>query len=307
MSSSDWGAHEVDEGQLAIIRPVLERYRQYWPLSPRQVYYQVVKEGGGGLWMDEFAGFAAAVRAGLIEGLLPLSALTEYGSDLREGGAWEDTEEFVHSEIESFLWGYRRDLMQGQERYVEVWVQKPDLLDLVSEAAVTYCVTTACCQHLPTVRFIHDLRTRLGEQGGHSRPAVILYFGDYVPQDTAFLSRVQEILRADGNLWEMAFRHEALTADDVVKYELPESVVTRSRKSHGTIDRAAVPVELEALPPDVLADKVRSAIEAQLDMELVNNQRAIQSREALRLGKLRTNIMRRLRSVLKELMPRREG
>ena len=49
------------------------------------------------------------------------------------------------------------------------------------------------------------------------------------------------------------------------------------------------------------------AIEAQLDMELVNNQRAIQSREALRLGKLRTNIMRRLRSVLKELMPRREG
>jgi len=307
MNSSEWERPEVSEKQVKAIRRVLERYRAYWPLSRRQVYYEVVKDGGGGLWADELVGFTNTLRAALIEGLIPLVAVAQGSEDLREGGAWEDASEFVHSEIESFLWGYRRDLMQGQERYVEVWVQKPDLLDLVSEAAVTYCVTTACCQHLPTVRFIHDLRTRLGEQGGHSRPAVILYFGDYVPQDTAFLSRVQEILRADGNLWEMAFRHEALTADDVVKYELPESVVTRSRKSHGTIDRAAVPVELEALPPDVLADKVRSAIEAQLDMELVNNQRAIQSREALRLGKLRTNIMRRLRSVLKELMPRREG
>ena len=100
---------------------------------------------------------------------------------------------------------------------------------------------------------MHELRTRLGEECRRSQPAVILFFGDYTPEGAGFLSRVQETLRADGNLWEMEFRHEALTADDVVKYELPESVVTRSRKSHGTADHATVPVELEALPPDVLA------------------------------------------------------
>ena len=138
MSGPEWQGNEIDRQQVEIIRPVLERYRQYWPLSPRQVYYQVVKEGGAGLWMDEFAGFAGTIRAGLIEGWFPLTSLMEDRDELREGGAWEDTEEFVHSEVESFLWGYRRDLMQGQERHIEVWVQKPGLVVLVGDVAVEF-------------------------------------------------------------------------------------------------------------------------------------------------------------------------
>lgn len=307
MSGSEWKAGEIDEHQLAIIRPVIERYQQYWPLSMRQVYYQVVKEGGAGLWLDELATFSMTIRAALIEGLLPLVALAEDARELREGGAWEDAADFVHSEIESFLWGYRRDLLQGQEHFVEVWVQKPDVLGMIADIALEYCVTTVCCRHLPTVKFMQELRTRLGEARERSQSAVILFFGDYSPQKPGFLARVRETLRADGNLWEMEFRHESLTVDDVVKYDLPESVVTRSGKLHGGAEPGMVPVELEALPPDVLDKRVRLAIEAQLDVELLNNQRAIQSRESLRLGKLRTDIMRRVRSILRQQMPRGEG
>ena len=42
-------------------------------------------------------------------------------------------------------------------------------------------------------------------------------------------------------------------------------------------------------------------------MGLINNQRAIQSRETLRLGKLRANIMRQIRSVLRQFMPHDES
>ena len=121
------------------------------------------------------------------------------------------------------------------------------------------------------------------------------------------MKRVEDTLRSDGNLWEISFRHEAVTAEDIVKYDLPESVETRSKKSHGGAEPGSVPVELEALPPDILAERVRSGIESTLDMELVHNQRAVQAREALRLGKVRASIMRRVRSVLKEQMPRAEG
>ena len=216
MSVGEWERPEIDEEQLAVIRPVLERHRQYWPLSPRQLFYQVVKEGGAGLWLDEFVSFARVVRAGLIGGGLPLGALAGDREELRQGGAWDDTADFVHSEIESFLWGYRRDLMQGQEHYLEVWVQKPEMMDLIADVAVEYCVTTVCCGGLPGVEFMQELRRRTEEAQRRSQSTVILFFGDYSPEGTGFLTRVQETLRSDGNLWEMEFRHEAVTSDDVV-------------------------------------------------------------------------------------------
>jgi hypothetical protein len=306
MEGGEWEDSPVDKRQVEIVQPVLERYREYWPLSPRSVYYEVVKQGGAGLWLDEFGSFARTLRRALIEGLLPMAALAEDHEQVREGGAWDDVEEFVHSEVESFLWGYRRDLLQGQERHVEAWVQKPGLMDLIGDAAMEYCVTTVSCPRLATVKFMDQVRARLGEAKEHSQSAVILFFGDYAPGEASVLGRLEDTLRSDGNLWEMEFRQEAVTAEDVLKYNLPESVVTRSGKSHGMSSPGAVPVELEALAPDVLAGRVRSAIEAQLDMELLHNQRAVQERESLRLAKLRTRIMQSVRTMLKEIMPREE-
>jgi hypothetical protein len=303
MEGGEWEDSPVDQRQLEIVRAVLERYREYWPLSPRQVYYEAVKQGGAGLWLDEFGSFARTLRTALIEGLLPPAALAEDHEQVREGGAWDDVEEFVHSEIESFLWGYRRDLLQGQERHVEVWLQKPGLMDLVGDVAMEYCVTTVSCPRLPTVKFMDELRTRLTEAKEHSQSTVILFFGDYSPGEASLLGRMEDTLRSDGNLWEMEFRQEAVTAQDVKKYSLPESVVTRSGKSHGMASPGAVPVELEALAPDVLAERVRSAIETQLDMKLIHNQRTVQERESLRLAKLRTRIMQAVRTMLKEMMP----
>jgi hypothetical protein len=190
---------------------------------------------------------------------------------------------------------------------VEVWVQKPALVDQVSEVAVEYCVTTVTCRRTPTATFMDELRQRLTAARERRQSPVVLFFGDYVPGPGAFLDRVRETLRAEGNLWETEFRHEAVTGDDVARYVLPESVATRSRRAHGADNPSAVPVELEALAPDVLAERVRAAVEAQLDMSLVNNQRAIQSREALRLGKIRATILRQIRSTLREFLPREEA
>ena len=307
MSGTGSERPEMSRGEVEAISRVLERYRAYWPLSPRQAYYATVLEGAAGLWMDEMLSFLGTLRAGLIEGRIPLGAVAPGGEEVREGGAWEDAEEFVHSEVETFLWGYRRDLLQGQEHTVEVWVAKPGLMDRVSEVAVEYCARTVCCGGLPSVQFMEDLRTRMGEARSRSLSPVILFFGDYAPGETGQLARLKETLRSDANLWELGLRQEAVTADDVVKYNLPESVESRSRKSHGAAEPGSVPVELEALPPDVLEARVRSAIEASLDMALVHNQRAVQAREALRLGKLRAQVMRRVRQILRQQMPRAGG
>ncbi len=307
MTGNEWTPGEADGRLVQMLRAVLEKHRVFWPLPARQAFYQVVKEGGAGLWLDEYGAFLRSARAGLVAGHLPIGALADDPYDVREGGAWEDPSEFVHSEIESFLWGYRRNLLEGQERHVEVWVQKPALLDQISEVAVEYCVTAVTCRRTPTPRFMDDLRQRMAHARERHASAVVLFFGDYTPADNSLLERVQETLRAEGNLWETEFVQAAVTADDIGRYELCESVATRSRRSHAAAEPAKAPVELEAFAPNVLAERVRESIEAHLDMTLVNNQRALQSREALRLGKLRASILRQIRTTLRDFMPSEEA
>ena len=295
----------TDEGfsreQVEAIRKLVESHRRLWPLAMKQVYYVSVESGVAGLSLEESASFAYTVREGLKAGLLPMGAFATTGAS-REGGAWDDADDFLLAELDSFLWGYRSNLLQGQDKCVEIWVQKPDLLDFVANISVGYCVSAYGCEHLPTVRSMQDFASRLEEARRRSQAMSVLFFGDFVPGGT-FLTDVQDSLRTDANLWEMSLKPCALTRDQVVEHVLPESIEVRARKATGNPEPGSTVVELEAMPPDLLERAVAEGIESELDMALLNNQRAIQDREAMRLGKIRVQIMRSIRSIVRGLRP----
>ena len=286
---SGWGS---DNLLIEVTGRILERYRNFWPLPVKQVFYQVASEGKSPTDADEYKLFERQVRSALISGRLPLVALSEGSEEVLQGGAWDDPGEFIWSEIESFLWGYRRNLVQGQKNYLEVWVEKPGVLGVIANVAVEYCVTTVCCRSLPSVSFMASLRERLSGAHARGQSAVILFFGDRRSGGAGFATQVQELLRSEGNLWEMELSHECVSEEDIAKYSLPEH-------EDGY-------VELETLPPDLLTERVRSSIESRLDMALVNNQRTLADREGLKLTRVRTAIMRKVRPILKDLVPKRD-
>ena len=98
--------------QVDAVRPLLEEYRRLWPLSLKQVYYLAVEAGEVGTAPDESAAFVYAIRRGLMAGLLPVGA---FSWDLRgrDGGAWENADDFLLSEVESFLWGVSTQPVAG--------------------------------------------------------------------------------------------------------------------------------------------------------------------------------------------------
>ena len=57
---------------------------------------------------------------------------------VQSGAAWENMDEFIRAELENFLWGYRRNLMQGQQRYVEVWTEQSELTVFFSSITLDY-------------------------------------------------------------------------------------------------------------------------------------------------------------------------
>ena len=289
---------------------MLNRNRRYWPLSIKQAYYLMVTRGLAGRGLNDYAEFMALTYSSLERGLLPAKSIWQPVPEVRHGGAWENRDEFVRAEMGDLLWGYRRDLLQGQPRYVEVWLEKPELVDFFAGVTLDYCVSTVVCSDSVNLTFLDRLRRRLedlppgrtGVPGGRPE-VVVLYFGDYIPTGPERLTELQEALRTTGNLWEVTLKRVALTRQQVSRKELPGRVRMHAGDEvlhPGSPGVESEVVELEALTPRSLVGLLRKAIEDELDMKLFDNQIQIQKREQTELNRLRADVLRQARHLLPE-------
>lgn len=287
---------------LGKVRRLLDRERKYHPLTIPQTYYLMVKAGLASRSMNGLADVSALLTAGLLKGQLPVTALESAAPAVVAGGAWENVDEFIRAELADFLWGYRRYLMQGQARYVEVWLEEPSLAPSISSVALDYCISTVVCPKTPSVSFFSALRRRLEDLWQPKPEVVVLYLGDYDPVHGDALTDLQETLRSEGGFWDVTLKRVALTRDIVIDKELPcrpEQAPRRGELEVQVPEPGTVLVELEALPPRNLHAILRKSIEAELDMELVKNQKAIQTREQAVLTRLRADILREIDYLLK--------
>ncbi len=98
----------------------------------------------------------------------------------------------------------------------------------------------------------------------------ILYFGDLDPSGKDMPRDIRDRFKTLG--FNVDVIEVALTKDDVIEYNLPTNPTKKkdSRQDWYTnkygINYA---VELDALPPKILSEKIRGAIEAECDLDLL--------------------------------------
>ena len=87
----------------------------------------------------------------------------------------EDADTFIKKEMGLFLNGYSRCLVQGQENYVEVWVEKDALSRILEDVAYPYCIRTVTCRGyqsmekiIPGLNILEE-RAFIFEASGESR------------------------------------------------------------------------------------------------------------------------------------------
>lgn len=134
---------------------------------------------------------------------------------------------------------------------------------------------------LTAVRAIVDRAER------RSRPTVFLHLGDFDPSGESIFDSMSEdaaaFLDRDRLLAVSRFipQRVALTADQVTDYDLPTAPPkdTDSRTARWSGETC----QLEALPPDVLADIVEESIERWLDPDVLAGHRAFEEEERTEL------------------------
>jgi hypothetical protein len=291
-SRREWKWTPLQFDKLNKVKDILQELEVYKPLTLRQVYYQMVSKGFIENKVSEYTMMSNLLKWARIDGYIPWRDIEDRVRAFHNAAGWDNRSDFIRDEISFFLEGYCRDLLQSQEKYIEIWIEKDALSSIFKKVTMPYCVSVVVCRGFSSISFLNDFRERLISQ---NRPAVMLYFGDFDPSGMEMLEAMKTTLKYELDMTNVDFKRIALTKDDIFTYHLPhkpealKKTDTRAKKHLEVYGELAV--ELDALSPDVLEAKITDAIEVELDIDLFNSEVREHNKEIEDLKKIRARVI----------------
>jgi hypothetical protein len=220
-------------------------------LTLRQLYYQFVARDWFGNSDKNYNLLGRAINTGRMIGLVDWSAIEDRTRFPRSSTHWDSIKEIV----ESAIWSYRIDKWETTLAKVEAWVEKDALIDIVERVCNDYDVTCFSCRGYVSQTAMREAALRFME-----KPGVIIHLGDHDPSGIDMSRDIQDRLNIFGAT--VIVDRVALNMSQVELHKPPPNPakITDSRakdyiKKHGNESW-----ELDALPPEVLAELVEASI-----------------------------------------------
>ena len=287
-----WTPHRLE--QLAQIKEILEEWREYLPMTLRQVYYQLVGKGYLENKRSKYSDLSGVVKWSRLDGLIGWNVIEDRSRSFNKRLSHESKEGFIDREKRCFLKGYSRDLLTGQPNYVEVWIEKDALSSLFEKVCDEYMIPVVVCRGFSSVSYIRDFVVRAKKRRESGQDITMLYFGDFDPSGMEMLESMKITIEDEFGFPGINYKRVALLKEDIYRYNIPHDPdalkETDSRAKKFIWEYGRYAVELDALRPDVLSQKVREAIGKELDMTMFEKQIEIYQEELDELRELREKV-----------------
>jgi len=264
---------------LNLIEQAYNVLQEYNPMTLRQVYYQLVARHVIDNKRSEYQRLSNALVKARQEGMIPWEWVEDRVRQPQMVSMWRDLRDF----IETVKHAYRKNVWDRQPRYVEVWLEKDALSGIFADITGEYGVTLVVGRGYNSWSAYKEAAERFLSMG---KPVTILYFGDFDPSGEDIARALQESLNFFGISPEI--EKVALTMQDVIDYDLPPDFTkkTDTRAAKFIEKYGDLAVELDALPLPVLQEKIRTSLEARLDMEALQETQKAEFHERQKLAGL---------------------
>ncbi len=270
---------------LALIEKVQQLIEEYsLPLTVRQIYYRVVSLQIIENSTKSYKNFDNKLVIAREEHFIPYSAIIDRTRQVIKSSSWSSPKEF----FDTVKTAYRRRLLADQDNYVEVWVEKDALAGLFEEITNKYDVYLVVGRGYQSHSALYEASLRFKQ----AKAVKILYFGDFDPSGEDIFRNIRERMSRLFDL-QPDFEKVALTREDIDYYNLPPNLIKRSdSRARNFISRHGdLSVELDALPPDVLLQKVEDSIVKHLDMTKFEKQLELEREDKGQIEELIKAIM----------------
>ena len=176
-----------------------------------------------------------------------------------EPNVWRDPQDYA----EAIKCGYRRDYWQGQPYHVELWSEKDTVLGSIQELTDAFGITVRVGRGFTSETRVWEIANIISKTGKQN---VVLFLGDHDPSGHDIERDWQSRLLRNGS-GPFQLRRLAINQVDIQKFQLPPQRVKASdTRSRGFVKKfGSQCVELDALPPAELRDRIRHAIESLQD------------------------------------------
>ena len=300
------GISEEKRGMLDAAVAVVEQYRDYWPLTLRQIHYRlltrsVLRNARTGLKYDNsqkaYKDLSDLLSRARLEELVPWESMHDPTRPRTEWEQWNNVGEYMRGELDSFLCGYHRDLLQSQPAYVELVVEKITVQEIAERAAYSYRVPVGVGRGYASVTALEETAARFFASGKDE--FVLLIASDLDPEGENISETWGACLRDEHGVENLKVVKVGVNPEQVAEYGLSPLPVkdTSSRAAGYTAEHGESVYELEAFEPSVLQQIIRDAIRKTLDMEMFAKERERESEDARSLMAYR----RRTVEMFKEL------
>ncbi len=278
------------------VQAVISTLESYWPLTLRQIYYQLVAAGVIDNRVAAYQKLSEVLTKARLDGLVPWETMEDRGRSTLQSGGWRDEGHFILTQTNRYLTGYRRDLLQSQPVALELWIEKDALSRICHTIALPYCVPVIVARGFTSVSYVNECRKRVNAALARGKHEVrILYFGDFDPSGYEMLPAMLETLQEEMHLGSaVSGRHYALTPQQARTYDLPHNPdalkETDSRAEKFVAQYGTVAYELDALPPATLGTLVETAILENLDKSLFESERECEIEDVEHLEELHDDV-----------------
>jgi hypothetical protein len=296
---------------LMAVQAVIQRLQPYWPLSIRQIHYQLLntpplKQKPKRTKFDlehyryknddsSYDSLVDLLTAARYSGRISMSCIDDPTRPQKTHGGWTSVAEYVRWEVGNFLAGFHRDRQQDQPRHIEVFGEKNTLYRILQRACTEYYVPFSIGRGFCSIPVWRDMAKRFRASGKERMTLIIV--SDYDPEglelaDDAVRSLELHGVPSDGH-------RIAVTREQIDELDLAEDfnpAKDTSSRYDSFIERTGDirTWECEALPPDYLVEQVKAAIEANMDREVFEAVCAQEEEDCEELCRIREEIAKQM-------------
>ncbi len=198
---------------------------------------------------------------------------------------------FVRQELNDFLKGYYRDLMQSQPNHIEIIGEKNTIESIIHPVAmefrIPYTIGRGYCSLPPR----HAMAKRFERSGKNKM--LLLVLSDFDPEGEDIAHSFARSLRDDFGISSIEAVKVALTAEQVLRLQLPPVANAKagsSRRERFVSAHGERVWELEALSPEQLQSILREAINRIIDVNLFNSEVDQEKKDSVFLDGVRRRV-----------------
>jgi hypothetical protein len=268
------GFNEKSLTLIELANGIIEDYAsQGFDLTLRQLYYQMVARDIIPNHQRSYDNLGNLINQARLEGYIDWDAIKDITRSMRSNTHWTSPQQILNAAMQ----GYRLDSRADQEFYIEVWVEKDALINIIDSVCRPLDIPYFACRGYTSQSEMWAAAQRLQEHIViHEQKPVILHLGDHDPSGIDMSRDIEDRLNMfiehdldEQDNWpywytSIFFNRLALNYDQIRLYNPPPNPAkfTDSRAASYIAEHGTSSWELDALSPTQIAEIIRRAVAA---------------------------------------------